>query len=103
MEGLIEGRIVHFVMPNGQHRPAIVTQVWDRGGTTGTANLLVFTDGSNDLPENKEQEDLYKLYHGMNLDEIRHGHIWQTSKTFSDVTPGTEVPQPGTWHWPEKA
>jgi hypothetical protein len=97
MDGLVEGRIVHFVMPNGEHTPAIVLKVWDHDGNTGTANLMVFTDGSNALPETKEQEELYKLYHGMNLDEIRHGHIWQTSKTFS------EVPQPGTWHWPEKA
>ncbi len=32
MEGLIEGRIVHYVAPNGQHRPAIVVNVLDQNG-----------------------------------------------------------------------
>jgi hypothetical protein len=30
MEGLTEGRVVHFVMPDGTHRPAIIVQVWSR-------------------------------------------------------------------------
>lgn len=33
-------RMVHFVMPNGQHRPAVVVHV----NEDGTPNLQVFTD-----------------------------------------------------------
>jgi len=87
MEGLTEGRIVHFVLPDGphalDHRPAIVVKVWRQGDGTppanGYSNLLVFMDGTNDGP-------------GFG------GCInWQTSVTYS------EDPQPRTWHWIEKA
>ena len=45
------GRIVHFVLADGQnsgqHRPAIVLRCW--GDTPGASvNLLVFLDGEND-------------------------------------------------------
>jgi hypothetical protein len=91
MDGLIEGRIVHFVMPSGEHRPAIVVKVWrypDSSGPepilkapeNGCCNLQVFTDGSND-----------------GVDEVRHGHLWFTSCIYS------ENPEPGTWHWIERA
>jgi hypothetical protein len=84
MQGLSEGRIVHYVLaPHdlpekhqhkaGTHRPAIVLQVWSR--ENGCSNLSVFTDHDNDgLPPT----------------------YWATSRTYS------EDPQPGTWHWPEK-
>ncbi len=80
MQGLTEGRIVHFVMPNGEHRPAIVVRVWrdlqDR--YPGYCDLQVFTDGTNDGPENAA------------------GIRWETSIQFS------KEPQPRTWHWPER-
>lgn len=80
MEGLIEGRIVHFVLPNGEHRPAVVVRAW-RGPNMplGCCNLQVFTDGSNDGSE-------YKA-----------GIYWATSVEYS------EDPKPYTWHWPEQA
>lgn len=75
MEGLTEGRIVHFVMPDGQHRGAIITKVWDQGGC---CNLSVFADWSNDkiLPAT--------------------GLVWETSVLFS------EEKTPDTWHWIER-
>lgn len=87
MEGLTEGRIVHFVLPEGphkgDHRPAIVLRVWRQGDgrppANGYSNLIVFTDGAND-------GDLYA-----------NGLIWQTSVEYS------ETPLPRTWHWIEKA
>jgi len=87
MEGLTEGRIVHFVLPDGphkgDHRPAIVVKVWRQGDgtplTNGYSNLLVFMDGTNDG------------------DQFAGCLSWQTSVTFS------EAPQPRTWHWIEKA
>ena len=73
MDGLTEGRIVHYVMPNGVHRPAVVVHVWDR--EKGTANLTVFTDPALD---------------GENL-------------RYSVQVEYANRPTPNTWHWVEKA
>jgi hypothetical protein len=80
MDGLFEGRIVHYVMPNGDHRPAIVVRVWRGpcGEESGCSNLQVFTDGRNDGPG------------------FESGVHWATSVAYSDE------PKPGTWHWPER-
>lgn len=56
MEGLTEGRMVHFVLPDGnntgEHRPAIVVKVWGNGldnlPENGYSNLQVLTDSLND-------------------------------------------------------
>lgn len=50
MDGLTEGRIVHFVMPNGKHRPAIIVEAWRNvhGPPDHRVNLVVFLDGLND-------------------------------------------------------
>ena len=81
IEGLTEGRIVHYVLEDsrnkGQHRPAVIVQVWDHG--SGVSNLQVFTDGRNDG----------QFYAG--------GLAWKTSVCYS------EDKEPGTWHWIEKA
>ena len=79
MEGLTEGRMVHYVLDDGpskgQHRPAVVVKVWSKD--LGSVNLQVFTDGSND--------------------GVPGGIMWVTSVTFS------EEPLLRTWHWIEKA
>ena len=81
MEGLTEGRIVHYVIPDnepgaGAHRPAIVVRVW----ANGCCNLQVFFDGTNDgNPE---------------LPPVR----WVTSVLHDET--GT---QGRTWHWIERA
>lgn len=85
MEGLTEGRIVHYVLNDGaskgQHRPAIVVRVWrtlpdGQPPANGCCQLQVFTDDSNDaLP----------------------AVVWKTSVLFDES--GT----PGSWHWIEKA
>jgi hypothetical protein len=87
MEGLTEGRMVHFVLPDGnntgEHRPAIVVKVWRNGSDTipddGSSNLQVFTDSLNDGTQ----------YAG--------GLVWRTSVSYD------EAQKPGTWHWIEKA
>lgn len=87
MEGLTEGRIVHYVMPSHEHRPAIVVKVWDRNGNMGTSNLTVFVDGSNDVkPE-------------VNYDPKNNETLLMrvTSATYS------EKKEPFTWHWIEQA
>ena len=78
MEGLTEGRIVHYVMPSGEHRPAIVVRVRNLETVTdGYVNLVVFVDGVNDV----------------NLATT----ILETSVFFNN----TDKPV-GTWHWIEK-
>lgn len=89
MEGLTEGRIVHFVLADGphagEHRPAIVVKVWRKGDGSppdnGYSNLLVFLDGSNDAGPSGEARPL----------------LWATSIEYS------EEPRPRTWHWIERA
>jgi hypothetical protein len=92
IDGLTEGRIVHFVMPNGEHRPAIVVRVWGSGPCEGYANLQVFTDGSNDATELPTDES------PLPYDQVKAGMVWVTS-----VCPDDETKAPGTWHWIERA
>lgn len=86
MDGLTEGRIVHYVMQEGnsvgQHRPAIVVNAWKHVSeyeAEGRVNLQVFTDFGNDGKQ------------------FESGRYWATSVQYS------EEPKPGTWHWIEKA
>lgn len=91
MDGLTEGRIVHYVMPNGEHRPAIVVRVWSTDGVCeGYVNLQVFTDGANDLRQFAEDEADVKR-------QVTLGQLWRTSICHS------QDKQPGTWHWIERA
>lgn len=91
-----EGQMVHYVMTNGEHRPAIVVRVWrNLDGThaglpllEGLVNLQVFTDGAND------QNPAYSS--GMN-ERVATGLLWATSVRYSDQH------EAGTWHWPEEA
>jgi hypothetical protein len=75
--GFTEGRIVHYVMPDGQHRPAILVRCWSE--EAGCANLRVFSDGGNDIAANNGRE----------ID-------WETSVLHS------EGKEPRTWHFIEK-
>jgi hypothetical protein len=93
MDGLTEGRIVHYILPDGNHTPAIITKVWN---DKGLVNLQVITDCSNSLPYSSEDKNKFEDF-GINLTEVIHGHIWQTSRLYS------EEPVLGTWHWIEKA
>lgn len=108
MAGLTEGRIVHYVMPDGAHRPAIVVQVWRHRGPddengevwlvpeNGVLNLQVFTDGSNDVPYTTAEKEAYAKS-GMNPEAPRGGLLWATSAVYSSK------PEPHTWHWIERA
>jgi hypothetical protein len=94
IEGLTEGRIVHYVLEGkGDHRPAIVVRDWKQ--ENGLVNLQVFTDGWNDgletsfvVMNGKEQVGIVKQ-----IDLT----VWRTSVHYS------EAKEPGTWHWPERA
>ena len=75
--GLSIGRIVHYVLENGEHRPAIIVRVWNKD--PGAVNSVVFLDGSNDT--------------GSSGGALQ---MWVTSVVFS------ETPKPNTYHWPER-
>ena len=93
MPGLTTGRIVHYVLregPNiGEHRPAIVVQIWDASQSHDLVNLQVFVDGLNDAPRNRTVDNLNQGYF--------IGLMWATGISYS------EAKEPGTWHWIEKA
>lgn len=88
MEGLTEGRIVHYVLDAGphagEHRAAVVVKVWRKSDgappDNGYSNLMVFLDGMNDSPTG-----------------VTHSMLWATSVEYS------EEPKPRTWHWIERA
>lgn len=78
--GLIEGRMVHYVIPDdqkngGQHRAATLCRVWDH--TSGLCNLHVFWDGNNDNADDRGP--------------------WLGSIYYS------AEPKPNTWHFMERA
>lgn len=77
-----EGRIVHVHTPGVSHcQPALVVRAWGDG--TGSLNLLVFPDGSNDAP-----------FGGADPGALV---TWATSVAHSD-----EAGENRTWHWPER-
>lgn len=67
------GRIVHFVMPFGQHRPAIIV-VAGQGGIEDSVELTIF-QAAEDGPET-----------------CRQGHV--------PFDRDGKVPH--SWHWPER-
>lgn len=81
--------MVHYVMPSGEHRPAVIVRVWD--AATGYVNLQVFLDGTNDLvpPQNKEW---------ISRESAERGMAWKTSVLYDD-----DEKKPHTWHWIERA
>jgi hypothetical protein len=88
MDGLTEGRMVHYVLPDGpgagEHRAALVVRVWRSNGAppeNGCANLQVFMDGTNDAPAGGSARWVE----------------WRTSVVHDPDG------APGTWHWIERA
>lgn len=70
------GHIVHYVLRDGEHRPAIITHV---DSNDYFVNLQVFNDGHNDN----------QLSSG--------GTSWRSS-----VENDEEFKEENTWHWPER-
>ena len=96
MEGLTEGRIVHYVLEDGpskgQHRPAIVVQDWKQ--ENGLINLQVFTDGLNDD---------YTTTYTNRVDDHETAILVPQNATWCTSVHYSEEKEPGTWHWIEKA
>lgn len=98
------GRIVHFVLANGEHRPAIIVRVWP--GEYGNdevkdgINAQVFLDGGNDrvvFVDAATTPPTSDAFSQVTLDECTKGSAWRTSVRHSSEA------KPGTWHWPERA
>lgn len=90
MDGLIEGRIVHYVMPDGrykgEHRPAIIVKIWGdrKQDPTPCVQLAVFVDGTNDYVNLPIQDGSFMPC------------VWKTSVVYN------EEKEPYTWHFPER-
>lgn len=97
------GRIVHFVLANGQHRAAMVTNAWDSPSDhPDHCNLTVYLDQSNDLTvfargdghltfEIKPDRSLETAY------DMKNGTLAAGSVSQDEADKA-----PGTWHWPER-
>ncbi len=69
------GRIVQFVLPNGDSRPLIIVRVWNE---SGNVSGHVFHDGPDDA------------------------HIDQHGPYKHDVKYNADGKEPSTWHWPAR-
>lgn len=76
MEGLIEGRVVHYVAYNGRHLAAMIIGCEPEEGTL--VDLVVFTNMTN---VNGEKN---------------------FGIQFHQCIPFAESSTPGTWHWIER-
>lgn len=79
------GRIVHYVMLNGEIRPAIIVRVWQpiaHPSCPGMSNLQVYLDGQNDVQAIAVSGP--------------PATMWQGSVFYSADM------RPGTWHWPPR-
>jgi len=77
------GRMVHYVLKNGEHRPALVLRTW----SATCVQLAVFLDGAND-----NGQVPYETYYFQNGNLT----VWKTS-----VMQDEETKAQATWHWPE--
>lgn len=57
MDGLTEGRMVHYVAQNGQHLAAVVTRLWGDNGAVNL-NVQVPGDGENGNSPARAAEDV---------------------------------------------
>jgi hypothetical protein len=84
MDGLIEGRIIHYVMPDGRaHRAAMIVQVFPQPQSDSPmCNITVFPDMLNDH---------------------RYGPEWaNTVGVGKGSIHYSETKEANTWHWPER-
>ena len=98
------GRIVHYVLGNGDHRAAIV--VGGAFGSEGYVNLKVLLDENNDLRTRPAAI-------GISMWEVKpevfvrgfEGFIRSNdglTLSVGSALPDEDTKKPGTWHWPER-
>jgi hypothetical protein len=98
-KAVVEGRTVHFVLADGEHRPAVIVRVWPgefpQDEVTEGINIQVFLDAG--LPDGGNDRAASSGGAGsVTLQECIKGMAWRTSVRYS------AAPAPGTWHWPER-
>jgi hypothetical protein len=83
------GRIVHYVLADGQHRPAIIVAAFH-----ARANLTVFIDQMNDYNPGSMN---------MNTNLMPSGSAFLAGGTLAvgSAHQDEETKAAGTWHWPE--
>lgn len=86
------GKIVHFVLEHGAHRPALITNAWDEP----LCNLTVMLDQSRDL-ESDGTVDRAMVNTGRAMNLSVPGTIG-----IGSVAQDEDDKAPGTWHWPER-
>ena len=89
-ENLKPGRIVHYVLKNGDVRPLTVTRVIP--GTKTVNGVLAF-DGPNDKSHLPEELEIRSEI------ELRAGTRWMEEIPYNELVTGKTL-VPGTWHWP---
>jgi hypothetical protein len=98
MDGVGTGRVVHYVLKSGKHRPAIIVEpcsAREQPPEIGVINIVVFLDGTNDM---RSYHEGVGMESGIEFSSAQYSACtaWRTSVHFS------AEPKPGTWHWPEK-
>ena len=94
------GRIVHFVLNNGEHRAAIVVNYF--GGDR--ANLTVFMDQLNDFEVTLEPDTGHfkKRYIKNNLQPTGALDYSDGTSAVGSAKQDEDGKAPGTWHFPER-
>jgi hypothetical protein len=84
INGLIEGRIIHYVLSNNEHRPGIITKVYDKN--LGMCNVQIFLDvvTDNQLSEFSDND-------------MSIGLSYKSHRYYDDTNK-----RPGTWHFIER-
>lgn len=85
------GRIVHYHMPNGEFRPATITQVFESEGYQGGygCNLTIWLDQAND---ERHTEALKQ-----------QGCFSKDGGASAYATSSVQGGKPGNWAWPPRS
>jgi len=97
------GRIVHYILKTGEHRPAIIVRVWP--GEYGNdevkdgINVQILLDGGNDKAALRPPagQEIRGVMGRVTEQECATGSAWRTSVRYD----GTGL-MSGSWHWPER-
>lgn len=84
------GRVVHYVLPSGECRPAMGVKRHPEDHTT--ANLIVLTDADDD--------DLMPIVHRKGVRHVKPVKPERDKDAPEDAEAPPVEHEPGTWHWP---
>lgn len=100
------GRIVHYVLANGQHRAATVVNCWPSPDPVqaSIANLAVSLDGANDLEIHRDETGvgIHRVYVKNNLQPQGSFDLNNGGLSVASAKQDEDTKAPGTWHWPER-